>query len=110
MPIRVTPLEQLRIDLKKLVTRHRRTRAWFWRTGTASLAAAGLWIVLYSFASDNAGVKESLAIIIGAILMWSLFIWAFFLLRKLQRLTIEVRKIERQLIRAISSEVRGHEE
>jgi len=97
-------IEQLRSDLTVLVARHRRTRVWFWRTGIASLAAAGLWILIYSFASTNAGVKESLAIIIGAILMWLLFLWSFFLLRKLNRLTVEVKHIERRLIAGLSKE------
>ena len=91
-------LEQLRLDLKVLINRHRRTRRWFWRTGSASLAGAGLWIVIYIFAREDAGVKESLAIIVGAILMWTLFLWAFFLFRKLSRLTQEVRHIERKLM------------
>ncbi|MDJ0765125.1 MAG: LapA family protein [Myxococcota bacterium] len=90
--------EQLRSDLTKLINKHRRTRTWFWRTGTASLVSAGLWIVIYTIASKEAGVKETLAIIVGAILMWILFLWAFFLLRKLNRLTAQVRRMEKQLI------------
>jgi hypothetical protein len=104
MDFHISKLEKLRSDLKVLVKRHRRTRAWFWRTGMASLAGAGLWIIIYCFASDNAGVKETLAIIVGAILMWTLFLWAFLLLRKLNRLTEEVRKIEAQLVDMLSQD------
>ena len=86
MASQMTKLKKLRYDLKILVIRHRRTRAWFWRTGLASLAGAGLWILIYYFASNNAGVKETLAIIVGAILMWILFLWSFLLLRKPNRL------------------------
>jgi len=101
MTIGANELERLRLELKTLVERHRRTRAWFWRTGISSLAAAGLWITIYIFASDNAGVKESLAIIIGAFLMWLLFLWAFFLLRKLNRLTGQVKTLEQRMIRLL---------
>lgn len=104
MEFSISRLEKLRSDLTMLVTRHRRTRAWFWRTGKASLVAAGLWITIYYFASDKPGVKETLAIIIGAILMWILFVWAFLLFRKLSRLTEEVRKIESQLVDMLSRE------
>ncbi|MCP4603219.1 MAG: hypothetical protein GY847_22340 [Proteobacteria bacterium] len=99
----VSQFEKLRSDLLVLVIRHRRTRTWFWRTGAASLAAAGLWIIIYTFAADKAGVKETLAIIVGAILMWLLFLWAFFLLRKLNRLTDEIRRIEKRLIEQLSA-------
>jgi hypothetical protein len=91
-------LEQLRTDLLTLVARHRRTKIWFWRTGAAALVAAGLWIILYIFGSEQAGVKEQLAIMIGAALMWLLFLWSFFLLRKLGHITIEVRKLEGKII------------
>lgn len=100
----VVQLEQIRADLNVLIARHQRTRSWFWRTGAASLVAAGLWIVISIFASKNEGVKESLAIIIGAFLMWLLFLWAFMLLRKLNRLTVEVKKLEVQLIERMSVE------
>ena len=98
MTSQVAKLKKLRSELTILITRHRRTRTWFWRTGAASLTGAGLWILIYYFASNNAGVKETLAIIIGAFLMWILFLWAFLLLRKLNRLTQEVRKLESQLV------------
>ncbi len=97
MSSEVQNLEKVRSDLATLISRHRRTRAWFWRTGISSLVAAGLWIIIYQFASDNAGVKETLAIILGAALMWILFGWAFFLLRKLNLLTQEVKGLERKL-------------
>lgn len=100
----VKEVEQLRSDLTVLVCRHRKTRRWFWRTGAASLTGAGLWILIYTFASENAGVKESLAIIVGAFLMWLLFLWAFLILRKLNRLTQEVREIEKKLIEQIAAE------
>ncbi len=96
-------IEQLRSNLTALIARHRRTRVWFWRTGIASLAAAGLWILIYSFASTNVGIKETLAIIIGAILMWLLFLWSFLLLRRLNRLTAEVKHIEKRLIVGLST-------
>ena len=95
-------VEQLRSELTVLVAHHRKTRLWFWRTGAASLSAAGLWILIYTFASDNAGVKESLAIIVGAFLMWLLFLWAFLVLRKLNRLTAQVRVLEKKLIHRLA--------
>lgn len=95
---------QLRSDLKTLVERHRKARRWFWRTGAASLAASGLWILIYTFASEHAGVKESLAIIVGAFLMWLLFLWAFLILRKLNRLTAQVRIVEKRLITQLARE------
>ena len=100
-------LEQLRLDLKVLINRHRRTRRWFWRTGSASLAGAGLWIVMYMVTSEDAGVKEKLATLVGAILMWILFLWAFLLFRKLNRLTHEVRQIEKQLMAVMVSKEVG---
>lgn len=95
-------LEKLRAELEALILAHKRTRKWFWRTGTSSLVAAGLWILIYYFASDNVGVKETLAIIVGAILMWILFLWAFLLLRKLNRITDQVRRIENRLVQTLN--------
>ncbi|MCP4678267.1 MAG: LapA family protein [Deltaproteobacteria bacterium] len=107
MSFRVVQLEQIRADLNVLIARHHRTRNWFWRTGAASLVAAALWIIISIFASENRGVKESLAIIVGAFLMWLLFLWAFMLLRKLNRLTAEVKKLEIKLIERMSVESLG---
>ena len=100
-------LEQLRLDLKVLINRHRRTRRWFWRTGSASLAGAALWIVMYFAGSDEAGVHEKLAIIVGAILMWILFLWAFLLFRKLSRITQEVKSVEKKLMDVMVSKSRN---
>jgi Na+/melibiose symporter-like transporter len=97
MESRVTDMEKVRSDLAVLIARHKRTRAWFWRTGIASLVAAMLWIIIYKFASENAGVRETLAILVGAVLMWILFGWAFFLLRKLNAITAQVKKLEKKL-------------
>ena len=89
--------EKIRTELQILVARHKRTRAWFWRTGISSLAAAALWLIMYNVSSDQAGVKETLAIIVGAALMWVLFSWSFFLLRKLNRLTVEIKGLEKKM-------------
>jgi hypothetical protein len=89
--------ERLRTELQVLVARHKRTRAWFWRTGISSLAAAALWLIMYNVSPEHAGVKETLAIIVGAALMWVLFSWAFFLLRKLNRLTVKIKGLEKKL-------------
>jgi hypothetical protein len=97
-------LPQLQAELKTLLQSHHTTNIWFRRTGAAALAAAGLWILIYLFAQDNIGVKKSLAIIVGSILMWLLFVWAFFLLRKLNRITARVRRLEVQLIALIANE------
>jgi Na+/melibiose symporter-like transporter len=94
--------ETLHSNLERLILKHRNTRAWFWRTGLASLLAAFLWIIVFAFAPDNIGVRESFAIIIGAILMWILFLWSFFLRRKLARLTMQVKQMEEQLTRSLS--------
>ncbi len=110
MSFRVVQFEQIRADLNVLIVRHHRTRNWFWRTGAASLVAAALWIIIYIFASKNAGVKESLAIIVGAFLMWLLFLWAFMLLRKLNQLTAEVKKLEFQLLESMSVESLGKDD
>jgi hypothetical protein len=100
---RPTKQEQLRSDLATLIQSHRNTCIWFWRTGIAALAAAFLWILIYLLAPDNMGVTESLAIIIGAILMWILFLWAFFLMRKLNRLTDQVKDLEDQLLALLAT-------
>ena len=97
MAVPPTHLDHLRLKLMTLIHQHHRTRTWFWRTGIAALTAAGLWILIYILAGDNLGVRESMAIIVGAILMWILFLWSFFLMRKLQRITDEVKEIERQI-------------
>jgi hypothetical protein len=89
--------EKIRKELSMLVAKHRKTRVWFWRTGFSSLTAAVLWIVMYNAASEKANVKETLAIILGAALMWILFTWAFFLLRKLHILTATIKQMERKL-------------
>lgn len=94
---KVDEFEKLRKDLSLLVAKHKKTRVWFWRTGISSLMAAVLWIIMYNVASEKATVKESLAIILGAALMWILFTWAFFLLRKLHVLTAAIKQMERQL-------------
>jgi hypothetical protein len=52
------------------------------------------------------GVTESLAIIIGAFLMWILFLWSFFLMRKLNRLTDQVKKLEDQLLALLAANSR----
>jgi hypothetical protein len=89
--------EQTRLEMAKLIASHKRTRTWFWRTGISSLAAAGLWLIMYNSISENARVKETLAILIGAALMWILFLWAFLLLRKLNRLTWKIKGLERKI-------------
>ena len=89
--------EKIRKELSLLVVKHKKTRVWFWRTGISSLTAAGLWIVMYNVASEKANVKETLAIILGAALMWILFTWAFFLLRKLHVLTATIKQMERKM-------------
>jgi hypothetical protein len=103
MPSRSTQQEQIRSSLATLIQTHRTTRIWFWRTGAAALTAALLWILIYLLAPDNMGVTESLAIIIGAFLMWILFLWSFFLMRKLNRLTDKVKKLEDQLLALLAA-------
>ncbi|MCP4198455.1 MAG: LapA family protein [Proteobacteria bacterium] len=103
MVSRSTQLEQLQSNLALLIQTHRATRIWFWRTGAAALAAAFLWILIYLLAPDNMGVTESLAIIIGAFLMWILFLWSFFLMRKLNRLTDQVKNLEDQLLALLAA-------
>ena len=95
--------EKIRKELSTLVAKHKKTRVWFWRTGVSSLAAAALWIVMYNVASEKANVKETLAIILGAALMWILFSWAFFLLRKLHILTAAIKQVERRMDLLIAS-------
>ena len=90
--------EQTRTELAGLIERHKRTRNWFRRTGIASLVAAGLWIVMYNLTSDAGTPRETLAVIVGAGLMWCLFTWAFFLLRKLNGITADIRRLERKLL------------
>ena len=89
--------EKTRKELATLIGKHRRARAWFWRTGISSLIAAVLWIVMYNIAADSNAPKETLAVIGGAALMWILFIWAFFLLRKLNIITSDIRRLERRM-------------
>lgn len=89
--------EKTRLEMAKLIASHRRTRTWFWRTGISSLAAAGLWLIMYNSISEKARVKETLAILVGAALMWILFLWAFLLLRKLNRLTLKIKGLERKI-------------
>ncbi len=89
--------EKTRLEMAKLIATHRRTRTWFWRTGVSSLAAAGLWLIMYSAISEKARVKETLAILVGAALMWLLFLWAFLLLRKLNRLTQRIKGLEKKI-------------
>lgn len=89
--------EKTRIELAKLIARHSRARAWFWRTGISSLVAAALWILMYNLASDTYAPKETLAVILGAALMWILFLWAFFLLRKINIITDDIRRLERKM-------------
>ena len=108
-------IERLKSDLTKLVTEQQKARIWFFRTGIASLIAAGLWILIYNFASERTGLqvsrlnKESLAIMLGAILMWILFIWAFFLQRKLSRIAAAAHTVEQKLV-AILEESRSNPE
>ena len=98
MTMRVEEYEQTRTELARLIGRHKRTRTWFRRTGISSLIAAGLWIIMYNLASDVNAPRETLAVILGAGLMWGLFTWAFFLLRKLNVITAEIRQLERKLV------------
>ena len=81
-----------------LIHRDTRTRIWFRRTGISSLAAAAMWIVMYNLASDTLAPRETLAVILGAALMWILFTWAFFLLRKLNVITTDIRRLERKML------------
>jgi hypothetical protein len=103
MPSSATKQKQIQSTLATLVQTHRATRIWFWRTGIAALTAAFLWIVIYLLAPDNMGVTESLAIIVGAFLMWILFLWSFFLMRKLNRLTDQVKDLEDQLLALLAT-------
>lgn len=89
--------EKNRIELAKLIARHGRARMWFWRTGISSLIAAALWILMYNLAADNNTFKVTIAVILGAALMWILFIWAFFLLRKINIVTAEIRRLEQKM-------------
>ena len=89
--------EKTRKELAKLIGRHRRARIWFRRTGISSLVAAALWIVMYNLAEDSITPRETLAVMLGAALMWILFIWAFFLLRKLNLITADIRRLERKM-------------
>ena len=73
------------------------------------MAGAALWIIIYIVASEDAGVKEQLAIMIAAVLMWILFLWAFLLFRKLSKLTQEVRRIEKKLVDVMVSDDGGSE-
>ena len=107
MPSSATKLEQIRSDLARLIQSHRTTRVWFWRTGIAALTAAFLWILIYLLAPNNKGVTESLAIIVGAFLMWILFLWSFFLMRKLNRLTDQVKDLEDQLLALLAANNQG---
>ena len=103
MSSNVNEFENIRTELQTLIARHRRTRAWFWRTGVSSLAAAGLWLIMYNYSPENASVKETMAIIVGAALMWILFSWAFFLLRKLNRLTAKIKTLEKKIALILSA-------
>ena len=105
MSSNVNDFENIRTELQHLIIRHKRTRAWFWRTGISSLAAAGLWLIMYNYSPDNASVKETLAIIVGAALMWILFFWAFLLLNKLKRLTAKIKKLEKKIAVILSADV-----
>lgn len=89
--------EKTRQELARLIGQHQKTKVWFRRTGSSALAAAGLWIVMYNAMSDKIEVKETLAVILGAGLMWLLFIWAFFLHRKLNTITAGIRFLERKM-------------
>jgi hypothetical protein len=89
--------EKTRQEMLRLIGRHQKTRMWFRRTGSASLVAAVLWIIMYNAMSEQAAVKETLAVILGAGLMWILFIWAFFLHRKLSIITADIRILERKM-------------
>jgi hypothetical protein len=95
--------EKTRSEMASLIASHRRTRRWFWRTGLSSLAAAGLWLIMYSSISEKARIKETLAILVGAVLMWLLFLWAFLLLRKLNRLTVKIKGLERKIDAILST-------
>ena len=95
--------EQTRLEMARLIASHKRTRTWFWRTGISSLAAAGLWLIMYNSISENARIKETLAILVGAALMWMLFLWAFLLLRKLNRLTWKIKGLERKIVAILSA-------
>ncbi len=89
--------EKTRQELKNLIIRHKRTRAWFWRTGASSLVAAALWIIMYNALSDQYTLTETIAVILGATLMWLLFAWAFFLFKKLNLIIEDIRRLERKL-------------
>jgi len=103
MPPAGDEIESTRQRLSELVVLHRRTRAWFWRTGLAALAGAAIWIAIYLFSSGSVSVKSSLATLLGAFLMWILFFWSFFLLRKLNRITEEVQRVQQALIRMLAA-------
>ena len=90
--------ESTRKELAKLIGRHKRARVWFRRTGISSLVAAGLWIIMYNLTTDSITPRETLAVMLGAALMWILFIWAFFLLRKLNLITADIRRLERKMV------------
>ncbi len=99
MSTRREEYEKARTQMAHLIRRHTRTRIWFRRTGISSLAAAALWIVMYNFSSDTlVAPRETLAVILGAALMWILFTWAFFLLRKLNVITADIRRLERKML------------
>ena len=68
------------------------------------MIAAFLWILMYLFAPDNMGVRDAIAIFVGAILMWVLFLWSFFLVRKLNRITRQVKDVEARLLRHLEAE------
>jgi hypothetical protein len=103
-PRPTTDTESTRREIGRLVEAHRKASFWFHRTGVASLTAAGLWIVLYCFAADKTDARDALAIMLGGALMWGLFGWSFFLLRKARRIAARVRSLQARLIRKVLEE------
>ena len=90
--------QQIHARLIKLVQLHENTRLWYWRTGLASLFAAAICIVGFVLLPDQAEFWPTVAIIVVTMVMWSLFLVAFRLQRKLDRILTEVKQVEKLLL------------
>ena len=95
-------IQDIQRQLKDLLELHQRTKAWFWRTGTASLAAAAAWLFMWNKASNETDLRTGLAVAVAAVLMWFLFIWAFMLLRKMSRVARQALDLKQSLERLLA--------
>jgi hypothetical protein len=98
-------IQSLQAELKALIELYKRTKAWFWRVGASSLAAAAVWIFLWTRVARDTTQRGGLAIALGSVVMWILFLWSGLVMRKLNRITARMNALHETLQKMLTGAI-----